>query len=372
VKYLLILLMAGCGFCVHAQNVFVFLVSQHTAYGNLNFISHANDLEDHWAAFPKNNQNRFPFGYVYMDAREGFTIHMEGSFQLDDKGHAFRDLADLPKIAQVKILFAPNTQLIAAIPDSMLADLNVNPVPEWLAAYKRDLPEKGSVAMQVLKGKHINSLGAPKKALEYLESAYKTEPHATGLEFELTYAYNELQQYTKAIKVLNAAIAYAPDSAIFYRELGYAYMKGNNADSAVRVYIKGISIAKINNKPAEVEMADNLANVYSLQLHQYDKAIATLKAVINDVPDNVTLYMQMAGVYLTANDFDSAIKAYTTAIDITPQKQVEQKAQLAFMIALAYRNQKKDKENYTIWVEKAKAWAPANSRIAQMLNNLTF
>ncbi|HEY5327359.1 MAG TPA: tetratricopeptide repeat protein [Mucilaginibacter sp.] len=362
-KYLFIIILASCTFSLHAQA---------PATGPLQFIDHAYDLEDHWVAFPKNiKTGKFPFGYIYLDTQAGFTFNLEGYFQLDAQGHAFRDSTDYLKNAMFKVRLGPNTSLVAMVTDNMLADFKVNPKPSWLAIYKSGNTDRNSVAMKVTIGKHLNTAGAPKKALEYLESAYTTDPHAAGLEFELSYSYNELGQYDKSIKILKDAVAYAPDNPMFYKELGFAYMHINDMDNAAKTFTDGIIVSKQHHMTELDELAYNLSYVYD-KLKQYDKAISTLNNAIADLPGQLSLYIHLAVVYTTANDPDNAIKTYTTAIDKTPATQMEQRTQLAWSIALLYRDQKKDIALYSEWGKKAKEWAPVNSKGGQFLKNMVF
>lgn len=362
-KYLFIVFFAGCMFGLHAQA---------PATGPLQFINHAYDLEDHWVAFPKNiKTGKYPFGYIYLDTQAGFTFNLEGFFQLDGQGHAFRDSTDYLKNGMYKVRLAPNTSLVAVVTDDMLADLKVNPKPVWLAVYKTGNADRNSVMMKVTIGKHLNTAGAPQRALKYLESAYTNDPHAAGLEFELSYSYNELGQYDKSIKILKDAVAFAPDNPMFYKELGFAYMHSNDIDNAVKTYTDGIGVSKQHNMAELDEMAYNLSFLYD-KLKQYDKAISTLNNAIVYVPNQVRLYIQLAVVYKTVNDPDNAIKTYTTAIDITPATQMEQRAQLAWSIALLYRDQKNNTALYSEWGKKAKDWAPVNSKGGQFLKNMTF
>jgi len=290
-KSFLLILLAACTLSVQAQ--------QQPANNPLQFTSHFYDLEDHWVAFPKNEKTgKYPFGFIYLDMTAGFSFHLEGNFGLDAQGHIFRDSTDYLKNALYTYRLAANTKPVAAIPDNMLQDLKVKQVPDWLAIYKRGNQDKNTVAMKVLYGKHLNSAGAVKQALVYLEDAYKTEPHAAGLEFELTYSYNELQEYDKAIAVLNSAIQNAPANPLFYRELGFAYGHNNDLDNAINAYTKGINIAGPGNSEAKAEMAWNMA--------------------------------------------------------------------------VLYRDQKKDLDNYKKWGKNAKDWAPANSEIGRAIKNITF
>jgi tetratricopeptide (TPR) repeat protein len=238
-----------------------------SAESDLQFNSHFYDLENHWVVFPKNEKTgKYPFGFLYIDSYAGFTFNLEGSFSFK-QGHIYRDSTDYLKSASYKYRLAPNTKPVYAISTEMLTVLGVPAEPTWLHIYKTDL---STVKGKVTWGKHYNSAGNIKKALEYLEDAYKTEPHAPGLEFELTYSYNELQEYDKAIAILNAALKNKPDDEMFYRELGYAYMKKKDTNAAIKTYLKGIEMMGQRNTDTKAEMAWNLAVIYRDQKDDAD------------------------------------------------------------------------------------------------------
>jgi tetratricopeptide (TPR) repeat protein len=180
--------------------------------------------------------------------------------ELLDAANEIDEAADELPITNVTIVrLARNTRPVYAIPDNMLESLGVPKEPSWMSAYRHDM---STVAAKVNRGKLYNSVGAAKKALEYLESAYQSDPHASGLEYELPYAYNELKQYDKAIAVLNAAVKNKPDNEMFYRELGYSYSGKGDSNRAIQSYMKGIEICGECNFGAKAEMAWNLAVVY--------------------------------------------------------------------------------------------------------------
>jgi len=381
-KTLLFILFTACSLNLAAQNLAV-NPDLPTSLGTLQFNTHYYDLWDHWVALPKKSATgKYTFGFVYFDMAAGYTLNVEGYFGVDGQGHIFRDSVDYIKNAMLKIRLAANTVLMAPLTDNMLAELKTKKVPFWLAGYEQGAPDVKSVAMEANLGKHLNGEGAPAKALEYLEDAYKTEPHADGLEFELTYSYNELKQYDKAIAILNSAIANAPNNSMFYRELGFAYMRGNNFDEATKWYKKGIAITKqtagkttaliVAERESRFEMTRNLVFIY-VQQKKFDDAIAVVSDFITDSPRYAQLYNVLASIYFTEKDYDNAIKTYQKEIEIvTGAQAMETKAQLAWDIAVIYRDQKTDPQNYNLWGNKAKEWAPANSAIGKGLQKIVL
>ena len=110
------------------------------------------------------------------------------------------------------------------------------------------------------KGYHLNHIGASKNAIEPLLKAYKMNPHESGLEFELSYAYNATGQFQKAVDILEKALKNNPEDYMFYRELGYSYINLKKPLEAEKIYKKGISISNADSQKAE--MAYNMEGVY--------------------------------------------------------------------------------------------------------------
>jgi len=343
-----------------------------TSYGVLQFDKHFYDVENHWVVATKiPNNGKYVFGMVYLDMQAGFSFRSEGTFNVDAQGHVYRDSVDYPKnnIMIARIGANANPQL-AAIPDAMLNDLHVKPVPDWLAAYHPANQDRNSVAFKVAYGRHLNSSGAAAKAVTYLEEAYKTEPHAAGVEYELAYAYNIIGQYDKAIEILKAAKANAPDNPVFYTELAFAYMRKKDYANSVETFKAALPLAK-RDAVTKTTITTNLSLIYC-ELQQYDKAHALISDFIADNPNNITAYILEATVYTKENDFDGVIKSYSKAIDVTPPQNMENKAELALTVAVIYRDKKNDHDQFVSWAQKARAWAPVNGRAALSLKQLGF
>jgi hypothetical protein len=188
--------------CLALFIVFSFLETQSQ---QLVFNTPFYEAENHWVAIPKNPMvQKYSLGYIYIDEVAGFTLHFDGYFSVDANGRIYRDPGDKKPINTPTILrFRRNATAVYIIPDNMLESLGLEKEPAWMTSYRHDV---SSVQGKITQGKHYNSAGAAQKALGFLESAYQTDPHAPGLEFELTYSYNELRQFDKSIAILKDAI----------------------------------------------------------------------------------------------------------------------------------------------------------------------
>lgn len=221
----------------------------------LEFNKNFYESEDHWVAFPPNeDENKYMYGFIYLDNSAGFTFHYEGSFSIDSNGKFTSDEKD--KNSRIIRRLEPNTRKMAIIPDSKLKELEVPKIPDWLENYKSD----ETTETLVRKGYFLNHIGASTNALEPLLKAYKLNPHEKGLEFELSYAYNAAGEFKKAVEVLEIALKNNPKDHMFYRELGYSYINMKKPLEAEKVYKKGILVS--NDDFQKAEMAYNMAGVY--------------------------------------------------------------------------------------------------------------
>ncbi|RRJ91399.1 tetratricopeptide repeat protein [Flavobacterium macacae] len=213
------------------------------------------ESEDHWVAFPpKEGENKYMYGFIYLDNTAGYTFHFGGNFSVDAKGKFTSE----EKRAATRMIrrLEPNTMKMAIIPDAKLKELELPKVPDWLEIYKSD----ETAETLTRKGYHLNHIGASKNAVPVLLKAYKMSPHEKGLEFELSYAYNAIGEFQKAVEVLEKALKNNANDPMFYRELGYSFINLEKPLEAEKIYKIGISILKDDSQKAE--MAYNMAVVY--------------------------------------------------------------------------------------------------------------
>ena len=226
-------------------------------YSNgLKFDKKYYETVDNWVAFPKSEMDStYIYGFVYIDEQAGFTYQLGNTFNIDKNNTYIPEQID--STTSVKYRLEPNWKLVAIIPSEKLKELKLPETPDWLKYYKEN---KDSVSYLKNIGFHYNHVGACELALEHLEKAYKIEPHHEGLEFELAYAYNALEQFEKSIPILINAIENNKKNFYFYRELGFAYKNVGEIEQAEKIYKKGLRISK--NKFEKSEMAVNMAQAY--------------------------------------------------------------------------------------------------------------
>jgi tetratricopeptide (TPR) repeat protein len=343
-----------------------------TTHGELQFTTPFYDAENQWSVVAKDPQkNKYLFGMVYLDNTAGYTFAAEGFFQVDAQGRVFRDSSDLIKNQRIVQRITGNAGKSAIIPNAMLADLKVPAVPDWLAIYQ-PIANRNTDAYKITHGRFLNGLKVPAKALEYLEPVYKINPHAPGLEFELSYAYNISGRYAEAEAVLKSGIAHAPDNGSLYAELGFVYIRTTKFTDAIEAFTKGLAIAKQKNDNFfRGTMATNLVLVYT-ELKQFDKAQAVIDDIIADIPPSASWYILKAVTYQKANDNENCAKAYIKSIELAPPQDMQGKAQTAYNLATLYRDKLNNLQQYTYWGKKSKEWAPANTAVAKAANALVF
>lgn len=241
-KYFFMLFML-CATIVQGQDVLQF---------NKRFV----ESEDKWVAFQKGKDNKFMYGFIYIDADAGLTLNYEGNFTIADNGTFVPEKDDS---ANVKVRLAPNNVLVAFIPPHKFAELQVPATPEWLKYYKTDT---ASIERLYRWGYMYNGWDQCAKALTYLEKAQKINPRFKGLSVELAFSYNCLTQFDKAIEVLEGSLKESPTGAYTNKELIYAQIKSGQLEAAAESCKKAIAVCTDKTYHGE--------NCYNL-LHSYYK-----------------------------------------------------------------------------------------------------
>jgi tetratricopeptide (TPR) repeat protein len=232
------------------------------AADQLVFNLHMSDCEDRWVVLRHEaGDEAYRYGFAYIDPQAGFTVHIGGSFTIDDQGryHKAPDPLDGSQ-ASLKIRLAGNG-MAALLPKEAIIQLEIPDPPEWLKFYE---DSSDPITHKVRWGFQYNQLGDSAKALTYLEPAYKEKPQADGLEFELAYAYNALGKTERAISVLKPAILRNPTNMFLCKELAYADLNGNKLQESINQHVTCIALCNKDQSAEKSEMAMNIAHAYEL------------------------------------------------------------------------------------------------------------
>ncbi len=224
----------------------------------LNYNKRFVECEDKWVALNATKDSSHPYGFIYIDAMAGLTLHYEGNFIIDENGKFV--VQKLMDNGAYKVRLEANNVNVAIIPASRYSELNITDPPDWLHNYKTT---SDSIGRMVRWGYFYNHWGESAKALTFLEKAYQLDPGYKGIAFELSYAYNALEQFDKAIPVLEKAIAANPEECLLYKELSFTQIFLNQLDKAGESCHKGIKHCE--DKKMKAEIAYNLAYTYFIK-----------------------------------------------------------------------------------------------------------
>lgn len=229
-----------------------------SAQNQLKFDSKFTQSEDKWVAFPADSLGSHSFGFIYIDADAGLTLDYAGSFIINDDGKFIHKKKEVD--GSMKYRLEPNNVLVAIIPDSHFAELEISEFPDWLKNYKED---ENTIERLYKWGYMYNDWGECAKALEFLEKAKSINPEFKGLRVELGFSYNCLKEYRKAMEVLKEAVKSDPNDAYTNKELLYSQVNNNQIEDAIQTYER--IIRDVNDKTYNAENAFNILGAFYKQ-----------------------------------------------------------------------------------------------------------
>src|SRR5665213_366319 len=233
------------------------------AAASLSYDVHMSDCEDHWVALYRRPEDRdYTYGFVYIDPQAGFTLQYAGHFTIDDNG-TFHEAPNAlpPDKFNLKIRLQGQNGIAALLPPQALAQLRLPEKPDWLKFYE---DKADTVTHKVRWGFFYNDIGDSRRAIDYLESAYKQNPNAPRLVFELTYAYNAVGRPGDAIRISREEFARNPKDELLCREIAFAYLHLKNYKEATVQYQACIALLPDSDtsRAEKSELAMNLAAAY--------------------------------------------------------------------------------------------------------------
>ena len=203
------------------------------------------ECEDKWVAFKMNKDSFYTFGFIYIDEQAGLTFNKEGDFKFnEDSSLKVERITE----SSIKVRLQANNVKVAVIPESMYKDLQIEKLPEWLKNYKNDT---GSVSRLYKWGYMYNGWNECAKALTYLVRAKQVDPNFEGLNVELAFSYNCLEQYDKAEQILVEEIKVNPSNAYVNKEYIYTLTKNKKIDIAGKQFFEFIKSSKQSEYNAE-------------------------------------------------------------------------------------------------------------------------
>ncbi len=163
---------------------------------------------------------------------------------------------------------------VALLPVKHFRELKIKSEPDWVKPYYNytdTLAHNYKWACIYGNARYIET------AIEYLQKIYKVDPHyigtkqkvdfgyylgSQGVELKLAWAYYYLQQYDKAIDILNSAIAHDPHNAYFFISLGFMYDQKENWETAIDTYKHGLQLMGKEKSELKSNFAYGISNDY--------------------------------------------------------------------------------------------------------------
>jgi tetratricopeptide (TPR) repeat protein len=173
-----------------------------------------------------------------------------------------------------------------------------------------------------------------KEAIENFKKCLELNPKYYKASGALATVYRSSGQHQEAL-IEYLSLARSEPSSMVYNILGALYFEKEEIDKSIQFFRKALDMDR-TYKPAK----DNLYKVYrkiaqdSMVAGIYPEAFDALNEAIKIFPDDPELYDMLGIAYAQMEQFEEAIKQYTTALQInpafTPAKQ---------NMAMSYNNQ---------------------------------
>lgn len=174
-------------------------------------------------------------------------------------------------------------------------------------------------------------------AMRVFESGLKATPSA-DFNNALGLVYQEQNQYLKAFKYFQQALAHSPQNLYATYNMALTYMEQQQFDKALKWYKKTLAL-----NPQHSEAHLNLGFTYD-NLGNLPKAIASYQKALMTAPENMSLYFILGLAYSRSGDIEQAIDTYEKALDFAK----EDPSELYYYMGLAYI-QDPDYTEQAIW-----------------------
>lgn len=147
--------------------------------------------------------------------------------------------------------------------------------------------------------------------------------------------YRQSKQYEEAAVLLRTLTTRFPRSYLFAAELGDLYLDQDQPKLAIPVLINAIALAEDNQLNDNRLSRFRLARAYN-HVDDYDNAIATYQAYIQDYPHDQNAYYNLGLIYYKLDRITEAIDLYSQAIAIDPAD-----TNVQYKLALIYFDQQR-------------------------------
>ena len=201
-----------------------------------------------------------------------------------------------------------------------------------------------------LLGAALLGLSRPKEALEYLLRAHNLDDRNSKLLNNLGSCYGSLRINDLAIQSYESAIRIDPKFSQAHYNLGNLYMRLNDWINAIKSLSNAIeyknnyteAYGNLSICLSNIKAYNDAINVCDVYINQHGlnpkiiinkchaiftsgmkvKAIDTLNDYIKQLPNSSELHTVIADLYMSTKQFESAIKHYSTSIELNPSEYV--------------------------------------------------
>lgn len=180
-------------------------------------------------------------------------------------------------------------------------------------------------------------------AIDLYQHCLSKDPNSAVVKFELSAIYYALGRKDEAVKMLQEAVAAQPDNFWYHNSLAARYNDQGNVDKAIEclLYIAEnfpdessiyLSLADIYIENMDYENAYNVLSEYDkkegrsyeityqkvlllLRLMKNDEAIAEVKSLIKEIPEDPRSQMLLAEIYYTLDEKDKSLLVYEDMLE---------------------------------------------------------
>ncbi len=166
--------------------------------------------------------------------------------------------------------------------------------------------------VNVLRGQYFIAKNNVNKALEQFEIAYtKSVDKYQSLDL-IVRTYLNTQQADKAIERLNKNLKLNPEDTLSYQLLGQVYTSQKDMPAARSHFLKAIELSPGWYKPHV-----GAASTYLFENNK-DEALKVYESALPKLKNKIQIYIQMASIYESQDDFSKAMSTYKTVLEIQP------------------------------------------------------
>jgi len=250
------------------------------------------EAENKYIVFsPKPNDKDFSLGVPYFDPSAGYTYKYLGNLK-DDNGN----LNFVPTENGIIYRWENMDMKVAVLSDQRIKEFKLENPPEFLKFYKSGKPEKD---LLVDKLSFLNGAGFSNLALLQLEQLRKENYKSGKFYFELAFAYNALDQSSKAEEVVNEAEKNGFRNELLIKEMHYAllhqnklipaadYLENNFKNFKSKFYKSEGIVNQISNfsKSKDVKNAQKWIGLYKKEIgeDQYKPRVDDVEKRLKDI-----------------------------------------------------------------------------------------